>query len=117
MRTTTILTIVAIVAGAVRSLIPIQQVSALLGQGPPSNFPHSPLGALKGDLGADRGNIVSTIQVWTLYAIVNGITCPNGQGPPCPPPDRPHSPVVGNALTGVQTQVGNALTGQQGRHP
>jgi hypothetical protein len=105
MQTTTILTIVAIAAGAVTSLIPIQQVSALLGQGPPSNFPHSPLGALKGYPG--------TIQAWTLYAIVNGITSPligNAL-------TGVHSPVVGNALTGVQTQVGNALTGQQGRHP
>jgi hypothetical protein len=59
MQTTIILAIIAIVAGAVTSLIPIQQVSALLGQGPPSNFPHSPLGALKGDLGAVRGDLGS----------------------------------------------------------
>jgi hypothetical protein len=113
MQTTTVLAIAAIAAGAVTSLIPIQQVSALLGQGPQSNFPHSPLGALKGDLGAVPENVESTVQAWTLYAIVNGITSPligNAL-------TGVHSPVVGNALTGVQTQVGNALTGQQGRHP
>jgi hypothetical protein len=120
MQTTIILAIIAIVAGAVTSLIPIQQVSALLGQGSPSNFPHSSLGALKGDLGADRGNIpVSTIQVWTLYAIVNGITSPlignalTGVHSPLigNALTGVHSPLIGNALTGVQTQVGNALTG------
>jgi hypothetical protein len=92
MQTTIILAIIAIVAGAVTSLIPIQQVSALLGQGPPSNFPHSPLSAVKGDLGA------------RLLPHLFFVFPPNGL----------HPPVVGNALTGVQTQVGNALTG---RHP
>ena len=60
MRATKILAIVGIVAalGGVMSLIHIQQVNAfLLGQGPPSNFPHSPLDTLRGDLGALRGDL------------------------------------------------------------
>ncbi len=60
MQATTILAIVGIVSalGVAPSLIHIQQASAfLLGQGPPSNLPHSPLGILRGDLGILKGNL------------------------------------------------------------
>jgi len=80
MRATIILATVGIVAvlGAVPSLIHIQQVSAfLLGQGPPSNLPHSPLGAIKADIGPQLAKLRDNLGALRggLGICVPDITC------------------------------------------
>ena len=85
MRATKILAIVGIVAalGGVMSLIHIQQVNAfLLGQGPPSNFPHSPLGAVRGELGALRGDL-SALRGDIVGALRGGTSGGGGGCPQC----------------------------------